>query len=352
MPSFFDILIFGLLILLLLVVVCVYLIFFNIFLKVEAGTNWLLEKARKLIKKLFRWFLRRVQKWRSKKPNPTQTEEAVVSQPEEPSAVSVKYGLWDTKTVLMFGTCFLSVGYILLSFLTAADIHDCYVSIFNNTCLGGLADLLLNGLDVQGHTGYSAMFATAFGSFLSYVYMKFTVNNLDDFIKNKILHWIVFVLLNVIFLAASSLLSEQLHWFFGTAADWIFDLYTRLSAKIANADVQTFVDALPLIGSVLLVAPIFCAGALTLFITFREYLASIMYGIASVLLIIIVSLVFEVLLQDRIQFPQFIAGPFAFVSMFAIDFVRVHDGAHKKFCDFIDDLAIDSVGFLLTFIGK
>ena len=115
MPSFFDILIFGLLILLLLVVVCVYLIFFNIFLKVEAGTNWLLEKARKLIKKLFRWFLRRVQKWRSKKPNPTQTEEAVVSQPEEPSAVSVKYGLWDTKTVLMFGTCFLSVGYILLS---------------------------------------------------------------------------------------------------------------------------------------------------------------------------------------------------------------------------------------------
>ena len=117
-------------------------------------------------------------------------------------------------------------------------------------------------------------------------------------------------------------------------------------------DVQTFVDALPLIGSVLLVAPIFCAGALTLFITFREYLASIMYGIASVLLIIIVSLVFEVLLQDRIQFPQFIAGPFAFVSMFAIDFVRVHDGAHKKFCDFIDDLAIDAVGFLLTFIGK
>lgn len=330
--------IFGILIL--LAIISAYLILFDIFLKLESALIFILNCFAKFSKWLYA-------KLKAKLPVKT-------------SEKATGFSLFNPTIVLMFGICILFVGYILFTLLTAADLYECRQIIVYSTCIGAFANLLTNGIDFQGNTSYAAMAAAAFGSFLSYVYMKYTVNNLEDLITHKVPRWIAFVLLNVVFIVGSSLLASNLASFFSNAGNWIFSIYANLVSKISNTDVQTFWDALPIIGSVLLVAPIFVTGIVTLIITVREYLASLFYGIASFLLLLAISLSFKflaLLIPDSvqlptIQIPRFIADCFVFVSVFAVDYIRVDEKANSKFKDVVESLADEAKDFLLSLIGR
>ena len=307
----------SLLILFLLAVLSGYFIFFDLFLKIEAILNRILG-----------WFATPF------------------------AALSDRYVRPKVKNILMFGVAFLAAAYVLVSFLTAADSYDCFQTIVFSTSIGAVAELFNEGFHLKDQIAYSGLVAVAFGSFLSYVYMKFTISNLDSLHLNKVLRWLLFVLLNVLFIAFSSLLAEHMTVFFSKAGNMLSGLYNRLSGKVSNTSVNTFWDAFPMVGCYILLIPILIAIFLTTVITVREYLANIFYGLATLLLMIAVSLLADWLLADMLHIPELIGEILLVLSMFAVDYIRADEKANEWFTLLIERIAYEAKDLLRDLFRK
>lgn len=262
--------------------------------------------------------------------------------------ISSRFFLPKHRNIVMFGVALLAVGYVLYALVTAANVREWYMTIFMGTSMGAVADLLTNGFDLQGQIGYASLVAVAFGSFLSYVYMKFTISNLGTLELHKAVHGVLFVLLNVLFIAFSSLLTEHLTVMFSKAADMIYNVYLRLSGRVSHAEVNRFWDAFPLIGCYALVIPILLAAFLTTVITVREYLANLFYGLASLLILIAVGLLITWIASKLTGFPVIVSDICIFLSMFIVDYIRAHDGANQWFRGCIKSLADGVMDILLA----
>ena len=256
------------------------------------------------------------------------------------------------KNYLMFGTAILAAVYVLYAFLTAENAFTCFQSIVMSTSIGAAVELFQSGIDVRSQIAYASLVAVAFGSFLSYVYMKFTISNLENLDLNVVIRWLLFVLLNVLFIAFSTLLTEHMTVFFSKAADLIFSVYTRLSGKVANTQVHRFWDVFPLIGSWIVLIPILVTAFLTAVITVREYLANLFYGLASLLMLIAVGLVFTWITSKLTNFPTFISDVFIVLSMFLVDYIRADDNANTKFKQVVKDISDGAKDLLLAVFSK
>ena len=255
------------------------------------------------------------------------------------------------KNILMFGVAGLAAVYVLVSFLTV-DTTTVMDSILYSTSIGAAVELFQNGFDLQGQIAYAGLVAVAFSSFLSYVYMKFTISNLETLSLNRAVHWLLFVALNVLFIAFSSLLTDQMAVIFSKSADMIFGLYTRLSGKVSATSVNTFWDAFPVAGCYILLVPIAVGAFLTTVITVREYLANLFYGLASLLILIAVGLVVTWVASHLEYFPVFISDVCIVLSMFFVDYIRADETANKSFTDLIHKIAEGTKDFVLEVFSK
>lgn len=273
--------------------------------------------------------------------------------------LKVEYGLgkavaWVTKPVqflfdrltaglpgflLMFAAALVALGYVAYRFMTAADYLNALLTVATGTTLGNLVYLFATGMDFQGYVAYAAPIGVAFGSFLGYAYMKFTLEKLDEWHMKPFFRWFLLFVLNLIFIAFSSLLAERMTVFFAQAAQWINTHFLALHRQLSNAQVHTFRDILPLIGPILAILPIVLAGALVLLITVREYLACALYSVATIFLLLVLGV-----LISLVPLPM-VSDLLCLLIFFGIDYIRADDVANRKFRNKVRDVSKKFWGF-------
>ena len=249
---------------------------------------------------------------------------------------------WGGNT-LMIGISLFSAGYVVYTFLTAVDILEPLLSVATGTTIGSVVYLIATDLDFQGYLNYAAPVAVAFSSFFAYTYMKFTILRLEKLNLNKVSRCILLILMNVIFIAFSSLLSEDMAIFFSKAAQWMNTQFTQLHSHVTNIQIDSFADVLPLIGNVLKLIPIALAGLIVLLITVREYFAGALYGIVCILALIVVAL-----LISFIPLPV-VGDLLAILAFLLVAYIRPDDTATSKFSQFFQKLSF--LNILHDFFG-
>lgn len=320
MPIFYVILF----VLFFLTILGVYVVLFDLFLTLEEKLKSILDWFGELFVKLFKLFI--------------------------PKKLTVSFP--KLRNVFMFIVAGLATIYVLVSFLLAEDTFACFQSIVLSTSIGSAVELFQSGFDLQGQIVYAGLVAVAFSSFLSYVYMKFTILNLNTLNLHRVIYWLLFVAMNVLFIACSSLLTDQMAVIFSKAADMIFGLYTRLSGKVSTTSVKAFWDAFPVVGCYILLIPIAVGTFLTTVITVREYLANLFYGLASLLIVIAVGLLVSWIADKVTNFPVFISDVCIVLSMFLVDYIRADDTANTKFTNIIHAISEGLKKFICDILVK
>ena len=273
----------------------VFILLFNLLLKLENGLGWLIDRVTAPIRRL----------------------------------VDLITPAWGG-ILLMIGITLYSAWYVAQVFLTAADFRDPLLTIATGTTFGSVIYLFATQFDMSGYLNYGAPIAVAFGSFFAYVYMRFTIVKLEVSHMNRVLRWILLVITNVIFIAFSCLLSEDMSILFSKAALWFNTHMVQLYDRISQTQIDSANELFSLIGNVLKMLPIAFAAAVILLITVREYLASALYGAASFLFTILIGLLVSWIFGQLLQIPVFV-DPLVICAMFFIDYIRADGKANERF---------------------
>lgn len=291
----------------------VFILLFNLLLKLEDGLGWLIDRITSPIRKLI-------------------------------DLITPAWG----GILLMIGITLYSAWYVTDAFLTAADFRDPLLTIATGTTFGSVIYLFATEFDMSGYLNYGAPIAVAFGSFFAYVYMRFTIVRLEQSRVKGFLRWVLLVIMNVVFMAFSCLLSEDMAVLFSTAAQWFNARVVQLYGSISQANAYSAKEILSLAGNVLMMIPMVFAAFTILLITVREYLASALYGAASFLITIIFGLLVSWVFARLLHLPVLV-DILILPSIFVVDYIRADGKANEGFRNLFQKLSRGIFRFVFGF---
>lgn len=236
-------------------------------------------------------------------------------------------GVVSDATVRMILMLLIFIGafaYVVFAFFTMSP-EQCIQTIFEGTTVGSFFQLWLEHFSPDSSIQYSAMVGVGISSFLSLLYMGYSVNTLND----TTLHWAIkyplLLLFNLVFTCTSALLSFQLSDWFTSVADFGVDIYQILIGLFSGDIDFGFFSLFVAFGVGLLLLVMLYVALATFTVVLREYVATIIYGIFSIALLFLTGVAF----QMWFQLPEYILTPLYLVALLATDFIRGNEKANE-----------------------
>lgn len=234
------------------------------------------------------------------------------------------------RLIVTFGVFIASVGYIAISFLSGVDYVEFITSLLGGNSLMGFMNLLYMGFGPKDSYIYAAIISIGVSSFISFLYMRCTVETLDETRLPKAVKILLVIVFNVLFSLVSFFLSEPLLLLCDGLINCMLDVFHQIAALFA-ADSYTVVQVL----KILFVGVLFLILLYVLFntvvITLREVLATIMYGVFALILLVMIQ-------APLMYFPNVPNVISSFISVILIlipDYIRANEKAKEDFTQLI-----------------
>lgn len=199
------------------------------------------------------------------------------------------------------------IVFSLISDLTFGGILDI---IFNSTSLGQILDLadadhlifnnsgdqfselehmdyFLSNLTAQ--FTFVSLLSLGISSFLSFFYMRCTLETIREFNMNRALHFLLVILFNLAFIIISGILVEWIHFISLTIADGAQGVKYGL-ADMYHTGMHSFWDIPKALLSIILLLILFLIALYLLILTAREVLATLVYGSMALLFVVVLCL--------------------------------------------------------------
>ncbi len=237
------------------------------------------------------------------------------------------------RLITMVGVFIASVAYIVISVIGGTDFGALIEGFIQKSTLFGFTELLNQDLSLKDRFTYAAFVSLGLSSFISVLYMRCTVESLDEWSLPLPVNILLLILFNMAFAFVSTLWAEPLTLWCNSAADYIVGVYHQLAAVFnAGADsIWQFLKIIP-IGLFLLI--LLYAALAAFVITFREILATVMYGMFALVLFFVGGF----LTMVWPACPEWIMVIFLLISLLLPDYIRANEDAKEAFADFIEGL--------------
>ena len=234
------------------------------------------------------------------------------------------------RLIVVFGVFLMSVYYIVSSFLQGVDYVSLITSVLGGNALFGLMDLMLKGFGPKDYQTYAAIISIGISSFLSFLYMRCTVETLEETSLPKALKFLFVVLFNVLFILISFFLSDWIILGCNNTAAYMIDIYHQLVAFFTTGSLN-FGLLLRAVATGLIFLVLLYVTFNAVVITFREILATTMYGIFAIGLLVVVNVPI-LMIPD---FPPVITSLIGTIALFIPDYIRANEEAKESFTRFI-----------------
>lgn len=237
------------------------------------------------------------------------------------------------RLIVTFGVFAASVGYIVISFISGVDYVDLIKSLLGGNSLLGFMDLILLLFGPKDSYIYAAVVSIGISSFLSFLYMRCTVETFEETNLPKAVKFFLLILFNLLFSLISFFMSESIVLWCDNIGKYMISIYHDLAVLFTfrRLPLLYILKMIP-IGLLLLVFLYITFNAFV--ITFREMLATIMYGIFALGLLLIVNV-------PILMFPDFPPAITSFLSTICLlipDYIRANENAKDSFIQFIKRL--------------
>ena len=184
-----------------------------------------------------------------------------------------------------------SIVYIVSTLSSGLTIDDIRDTMLGSTSLGQLFGFFGEerfGSSLKSQFGYTALVSMGLSSFISFLYMRCTIETISDFGISSVLNFLLVVVFNLAFICISAMLSEQIEMICFETADWVQNAKMSLT-ELYHSGMHGLLNILKVIFSGFLLLIMFLAGLYLLVLTAREVVASITYGFMSLLLTLVVG---------------------------------------------------------------
>ena len=184
-----------------------------------------------------------------------------------------------------------SIVYIVSTLSSGLTIDDIRDTMLGSTSLGQLFGFFGEerfGSSLKSQFGYTALVSMGLSSFISFLYMRCTVETISDFGTGPVVNFLLIVVFNLAFICISAMLAEQIGMLCSAVSVRIQDAKLILT-ELYHSGMHGLLNILKVIFSGLLLLIMFLAGLYLLVLTAREAVASITYGFMSLLLTLVVG---------------------------------------------------------------
>lgn len=222
-----------------------------------------------------------------------------------------------------------SVAFIVSSFASGITLDQISDSLLSDTSLGQLLALFGEerfGSPLKEQFTFSSLVSMGISSFLSFLYMRCTLDTIEDFDLMKPLMWLLIIPFNLAYMCISTLLSAPIAGICVAASEKLSALWLTLTGTYQSGGVLTGIltgIALFLLGLCGLWALILCV---------REVLAAFTYGFMSLLLVLVVGMSLSAILAFFPGAPMWIMNTYEIlvdilipIAMFLPDYLRASD---------------------------
>ena len=234
------------------------------------------------------------------------------------------------RLIVVIGVFMMSVYYIVSSFLQGVDYVSLITSLLGGNALLGLMDLMLKGFGPKDYQTYAAIVSIGISSFLSFLYMRCTVETLEETQLPKALKFFFVVLFNVLFILVSFFLSDWIILWCNNTAAYLIRIYHQLVAFFTTGSLNFGLLMQAVFTGLIFLALLYVAFN-AFVITFREILATVMYGIFALGL----QLVIQIPIMMIPDFPPAITSLLGTIALFIPDYLRANEKVKDSFTRFI-----------------
>lgn len=237
------------------------------------------------------------------------------------------------RLIITIGVFVASVGYIVISFFSAVNYVELITSFLGGSALFGLIDFTTIVYESKDGNVYAAIISIGITSFLSFLYMRCTVETLEETNLPKVVKVFLLVLFNILFTFISFFLSETLVQMCSAVGTYMINIFHRLAAFFTTRG-HSLWEFLKIIFIGFIFLGLLYAAFNAFVITFREILATFMYGAFAIVLLFAISM-------PILMIPNFPAAITSFLSTICLlipDYIRANEKAKDSFIRFIDHL--------------
>ena len=240
------------------------------------------------------------------------------------------------------------IRFIILGIVLVASVIFIFTSLSSGTTFDDISDIMLGstsigqlfaffgeerfGSTVKEQFTFTALVSLGLSSFLSFLYMRCTIETIEDFGMPGVVNFLFVVLFNLAFICISALLSAEISDLCTVASDKLMVLRETLSGWY-HSGFDGFFNSLKVIFGGFFLLILYAAGIYLLVVTAREMVASLNYGFMSLLLTIVVAVFWTMIPEVFPNAPQWILSGSTIllnitlpIAMFLPDYIRATDG--------------------------
>ena len=196
------------------------------------------------------------------------------------------------------------IRFIILGIVLVASVIFIFTSLSSGTTFDDISDIMLGstsigqlfaffgeerfGSTVKEQFTFTALVSLGLSSFLSFLYMRCTIETIEDFGMPGVVNFLFVVLFNLAFICISSLLSARIEMLCLAASDKLQYARSMLTAMY-HSGMHGLGNILKVIFSGFLLLLLHLCAIYLLIVTAREVVASFTYGFMSLLLTLVVG---------------------------------------------------------------
>ncbi len=195
----------------------------------------------------------------------------------------------------VLGAC----GFLVISYFSFEDLSAYLTTILENITFISFLNMLIDGISPQESINYPAMVSVCVSSFFAFLFMQHTTGTVEDLTDGMypdwlgiVVKWIALAVLNLIFFCTAAMIAYHISDWCTAAAAYLLNFYKSLgspSPEGAGMLARFFHGVF-----VVLAFLVLTYGALASFtIVVQEYLGTLVHGMFSVGLLIIIALIFQ-----------------------------------------------------------
>lgn len=223
---------------------------------------------------------------------------------------------------IMVALFVISIVYIGISFFTLGSPQACFQAIIDGTTIGSFIALAEVQFAPDAAIGYSAMVGAALSSFISIVYMRFTVETVKDMsnelLWSKVATYSLCVVFNILFACMACLFAIHLADWYVAAADLLVELYETMAGYFNGSHTSNLWGFLATIGTGLALLLMLIAVLITFIIVVREYLDTIFYSLFAMFILVVIAMIS----QYWLHLPEIVTAILAILALITPDFLR------------------------------
>lgn len=188
------------------------------------------------------------------------------------------------------------------------------------------------GSTIKDQFTFSSLVSMGVTSFISFLFMRCTIETVEDFELPAVVNIALIILFNLAFICISALLSTQIEGLCLVAGDKLQSARLALS-DLYHLGMEGFGNSLKVIFSGFLLFLMYAGFVYLLVVTFREVVATFLYGFMSFVFLALLVLFWELVENIFPGAPGWLISVFRVlvqitvpVSMFLPDYIRATDG--------------------------